>query len=117
VNTYQIVSRSDLDSKRIEDHFKEILRHHGWQITDNPELVISIGGDGTMIKAFQDFYHESTAFVGLHTGTLGFYADWDKKNPISYWIIYYNMNRLLIRVLWLTLSLNVIMEIINLSLF
>jgi NAD+ kinase len=79
VDTYQIVSRGDFESKRIEDHFKEILKHHGWQITDNPELVISIGGDGTMIKAFQDFYNESTAFVGLHTGTLGFYADWDKE--------------------------------------
>jgi NAD+ kinase len=76
MNTFQIVNRDDFESQKIEKNYKEILQNHGWKLTDQPELVISIGGDGTMLKAYQEFYSESTSFVGIHTGTLGFYADW-----------------------------------------
>lgn len=43
-----------------------------------PELVISVGGDGTFLDAFHRYIYrlESTAFVGVHTGRLGFYTDW-----------------------------------------
>lgn len=43
-----------------------------------PELVISVGGDGTFLDAFHRYVHrlDSTAFLGVHTGHLGFYADW-----------------------------------------
>jgi NAD+ kinase len=77
MNTFQIVSRGDFKSKKIEENYKNILIQQGWKLADSPELVISIGGDGTMIQAYRDYYHETSAFVGLHTGTLGFYADWD----------------------------------------
>src|SRR5699024_8533027 len=45
---------------------------------EEPELVISIGGDGTFLEAFRNYVHriETTAFIGVHTGHLGFYADW-----------------------------------------
>lgn len=44
----------------------------------SPEIVISIGGDGTLLAAFHEYEHRlnETAFVGIHTGHLGFYADW-----------------------------------------
>ncbi|TDR55556.1 NAD+ kinase [Listeria rocourtiae] len=43
-----------------------------------PEIVISIGGDGTLLAAFHDYQHrlDKVTFVGIHTGHLGFYADW-----------------------------------------
>lgn len=43
-----------------------------------PEVVISVGGDGTLLHAFHQYKHrlEETTFVGVHTGHLGFYADW-----------------------------------------
>lgn len=43
-----------------------------------PEIVISIGGDGTLLHAFHRYSHrlDKVAFVGIHTGHLGFYADW-----------------------------------------
>src|SRR5699024_12328362 len=45
---------------------------------EEPELVISIGGDGNFLEAFRNYVHriEPTAFIGVHTGHLGFYADW-----------------------------------------
>ena len=45
---------------------------------DEPDIVISVGGDGTLLHAFHQYVNrlEETAFVGVHTGHLGFYADW-----------------------------------------
>ena len=45
---------------------------------EEPEIVLSIGGDGTLLHAFHKHQHrlQDTAFVGIHTGHLGFYADW-----------------------------------------
>src|SRR5699024_6263080 len=45
---------------------------------EDPELVISIGGDGTFLEAFRRYEHklDKTAFLGVHTGHLGFYTDW-----------------------------------------
>jgi NAD+ kinase len=45
---------------------------------DQPDIVISVGGDGTLLYAFHRYSSrlDRTAFVGVHTGHLGFYADW-----------------------------------------
>src|SRR5690625_4358472 len=45
---------------------------------EEPELVISVGGDGTFLEAFHRYHHrlKETAFIGVHTGHLGFYADY-----------------------------------------
>ena len=43
-----------------------------------PDVVISVGGDGTLINAFHRYENQvdSVRFVGVHTGHLGFYTDW-----------------------------------------
>ena len=45
---------------------------------ESPDYIISIGGDGTLLAAFHDFNHSinSSRFIGIHTGHLGFYTDW-----------------------------------------
>jgi len=45
---------------------------------DQPDIVISVGGDGTLLYAFHRYRSrlDKTAFIGVHTGHLGFYADW-----------------------------------------
>lgn len=44
----------------------------------NPDLVITVGGDGTLLSAFHRYAHllDQVRFVGVHTGHLGFYTDW-----------------------------------------
>ncbi|GAA2902164.1 NAD kinase [Enterococcus pseudoavium] len=44
----------------------------------DPELVITIGGDGTLLSAFHRYNHrlDKVRFLGVHTGHLGFYTDW-----------------------------------------
>ncbi|MGF7437746.1 NAD kinase [Lentilactobacillus senioris] len=44
----------------------------------NPEIVISVGGDGTLLSAFHHYadISDRIRLVGIHTGHLGFYTDW-----------------------------------------
>ncbi len=44
----------------------------------NPEIVISVGGDGTLLSAFHHYQDisDKIRMVGIHTGHLGFYTDW-----------------------------------------
>lgn len=46
--------------------------------TLNPELVVVIGGDGTLLNAFHKWIDkiEHLNFVGIHSGTLGFSTDY-----------------------------------------
>lgn len=45
---------------------------------EHPTVVISIGGDGTLLSAFNHYEDQldTIRFVGMHTGHLGFYTDW-----------------------------------------
>ncbi|WP_242509902.1 NAD(+)/NADH kinase [Lactobacillus kitasatonis] len=47
------------------------------QIDDeNPDIVIAIGGDGTLMSAFYKYFDQidHIGFVGIHTGQLVFYT-------------------------------------------
>jgi len=46
------------------DH-KIITRH-------NPDVILVVGGDGTMLSAIRKYRHMNKPFVGIDTGTLGF---------------------------------------------
>lgn len=43
-----------------------------------PDIVITIGGDGTLLSAFNKYEDQldTIRFIGIHTGHLGFYTDW-----------------------------------------
>ena len=44
----------------------------------NPDVIISIGGDGMLLSSFHMYEKELSRvrFVGIHTGHLGFYTDY-----------------------------------------
>lgn len=76
---YYVQHRDDEVSNRLSNTFQDMCNQRGMQFdADNPEIVVSIGGDGTMLHAFHKFVDQldQIAFVGIHTGHLGFYADW-----------------------------------------
>ncbi|WP_100011491.1 NAD kinase [Lentibacillus sediminis] len=76
---FVIVSKGDERSNKIKATMKQYLLEFGLEYDDEkPELCISVGGDGTFLEAFHRYVHclKSTAFIGVHTGHLGFYADW-----------------------------------------
>ncbi|WP_314002551.1 NAD kinase [uncultured Paenibacillus sp.] len=76
---YVVIDRGDHYSKRLVEKFHELAAAKGFERDDEePEKVISIGGDGTLLQAFHMYVHkvDEISFVGVHTGHLGFYADW-----------------------------------------
>lgn len=78
---YALLDRGDTLSRELSHRFHALADEHGLTQDDrSPDLVLSIGGDGTMLQAFHRFSDqvERVAFVGIHTGHLGFYADWKK---------------------------------------
>lgn len=80
MKTYSIVAKEDQLSQTLALHVRGRLIHTTWsEDRDHPELVIVIGGDGAMLRAIHHYMDQldRTAFVGLHTGTLGFYTDYD----------------------------------------
>ena len=44
---------------------------------DHPDIVVTVGGDGTLLSAFHKYAAiiDSVRFVSVHTGHLGFYTD------------------------------------------
>src|SRR5699024_8013262 len=76
---FAIVSRGTDRSNNIKQTMKLYLTDFDL-IYDKIEtaLVISIGGDGTFLEAFRNYVHriETTAYIGVHTGQLGIYAEW-----------------------------------------
>ena len=76
---FSIQSRRDAQSNELMELAKTYLTDFGLILDEEePEFVISIGGDGTLLHAFHRHSHrlDKVAFVGIHTGHLGFYADW-----------------------------------------
>jgi NAD+ kinase len=45
--------------------------------TDGTDLIIVLGGDGSMLSAAKDFQHLDMPFVGINLGKVGFMADLD----------------------------------------
>lgn len=76
---YALIQRKDeLSSKITEQFYDAVNKYNLVEDNNSPELVISIGGDGTLLEAFHANKSrlDQVAFLGIHTGHLGFYADW-----------------------------------------
>ncbi|WP_028402594.1 NAD kinase [Ectobacillus panaciterrae] len=76
---FAITSKGDQASNSLADTMREYLLDFEFvSDEEEPDIVISVGGDGTLLHAFHRYYKrlDKTAFVGVHTGHLGFYADW-----------------------------------------
>ncbi len=51
----------------------DILTNNGFVVTkDNPDLIVTLGGDGTMLSAIRKYHYKNVPFLGINTGTLGF---------------------------------------------
>ncbi|WP_342562879.1 NAD kinase [Paenibacillus sp. FSL R7-0345] len=79
---YYVLDRGDELSIKLAEQFHKLAAERSLVLdAESPEIVISIGGDGTMLHAFHTFIDQipNLAFVGVHTGHLGFYADWQAE--------------------------------------
>ncbi|RCW17803.1 NAD kinase [Streptococcus gallolyticus] len=80
VTRVAIVANGKYQSRRIASklfaRFKEDERFY--LSKKDPDIVISIGGDGMLLSAFHMYEKnlDKVRFVGIHTGHLGFYTDY-----------------------------------------
>ncbi|ERJ11557.1 NAD kinase [Haloplasma contractile] len=75
---YCIFSKLDEYSTEVAERLKTELSKLGYEYNrEEPELIFTIGGDGTMLKTVHKFIDrlEEVSFIGIHTGKLGFYTD------------------------------------------
>ena len=73
------VAKKNENSKKLEKKILDELLQYGWtENREEPDTVIFIGGDGTLLYAVQKYLDQldHVNFVGIHTGTLGFFTDY-----------------------------------------
>lgn len=77
---YAVITRKDEKSEKIKKFITKQLDGFMEYNEKSPDIVISVGGDGTMLHSIHQYADilDSVCFVGLHTGTLGFYTDYRK---------------------------------------
>ena len=60
-------------SVEAKEKLNQLLKAHDYEVvTDRPDLIVVIGGDGTMLSAIRKYRTRKVPFVGVNTGTLGF---------------------------------------------
>lgn len=78
VKTFKLFVRPDEKSRQIADKIRLLNEKTSNPLveSDNPDLVIAIGGDGTFIDAVTSTkFSKKIIYTGIHTGTLGFLQD------------------------------------------
>lgn len=74
-----IVANAYERSQQVAAELSEKLRQRGFEVNhEYPDMVITVGGDGTLLHAFHEYEDQldHLRFIGIHTGHLGFYTDW-----------------------------------------
>lgn len=76
---FAFVQRFDENSETVSQHLKVECEKKGWIYDpESPEIVLSVGGDGTLLRGIHQYIDQldTIMFVGIHTGTLGFFTDY-----------------------------------------
>ena len=87
-------------SNSIENMLRNKLAKSSLHVFDNfsddTDLIICIGGDGTLLRLVQEFGFPKTPIVGVNTGHLGFFQE-ILPEKIDDFIFLYNQDRYSIR--------------------
>lgn len=73
MQTIMLFYNNKKTSIRTKDEIERLLTDNGYTVSDkNADLIIVIGGDGTMLSAIRKFKNRRVPFLGINTGNLGF---------------------------------------------
>ncbi len=64
-----IISGDSTEAKKITTSLKKIFAAHS---PENADLIIVIGGDGSMLHALHQYMHLNIPFYGINAGSVGF---------------------------------------------
>ncbi|MDR3156826.1 MAG: NAD kinase [Lactobacillales bacterium] len=74
-----IFNNQEFSTLEVVKKLRQLLEIPFFALDDEcPEIVLTVGGDGTLISAVHRYENQldTVQFVGIHTGHLGFYTDW-----------------------------------------
>lgn len=75
---------NNMDDKSLAIHFlssgteeslaaqKELVKRYGHVSAEDADVVVSLGGDGTMLQALRDFMNSGVPVYGMNRGSVGF---------------------------------------------
>jgi NAD+ kinase len=73
-----VVNERKPDALEVGGLIERFLEGRGAQVTEgSPDLVVSLGGDGTMLRAAQIAHEADAPLVGINFGTLGYLTEAD----------------------------------------
>ncbi len=83
---YAIVCKQDSKSIEVSNAIRQELDNIMDYDEKNPELVVSVGGDGTMLYSVHKYIYQLdyVSFIGIHTGTLGFLTDYQYDEYLDF---------------------------------
>lgn len=73
---YMMISKEDSVSLELQKRILAEVKHTYSEV--DPEIVIAIGGDGTILKAVHSY--PNAIIFGLHTGHLGFFSNYSVED-------------------------------------
>ena len=92
INKVKIFTNKLEKSEKIKDKLIEILKKYNFEISDDYDLAIAIGGDGSFLKMIKDnSFNSDIYYIGINTGTLGFLQEIKPEN-IEKFVIELNNN-------------------------
>jgi len=91
-----IAANDDSYTLEIKQKLIDILKDNGYSYCDGfsaeGELNITIGGDGAFLRGVRSSNFSRTPFIGINTGTLGFYPEITPENLESFIMDYKSGN-------------------------
>ena len=75
---FACINRTDENSKKVEKDLIKKMEDEGHILDEiNPDVVFSIGGDGTFLKVVNKFLDKDVTFININTGSFGYLCEFD----------------------------------------
>lgn len=80
LKSFNVFCKKNEISRAIANDISDKLIEKGLSLSDTPDIVICVGGDGTFLRAIENYENQldTILFCGVHSGTLGFLTDFKK---------------------------------------
>lgn len=78
---YFISFKQNEDCKKLKDKLEGFFKAKGYVYDKfSPDIVVSIGGDGSFLRSVQDFYQVNPLFISINKGNLGYLCEFNEED-------------------------------------